>query len=568
MLHLLLTTWFLLCSGGTGVQSPVSVDSPAVDQIIESAFPEDGPGCAVGIYVGGEIVYERGRGMANLEHGVPIGPETVFRVASTSKQFTASCIALLHVEGTLDLDASVRTWVPELPDFADGVTVRHLVHHTSGLRDYLTLAALAGIQHDNFDTAFVLDLLSRQRSLNFPPGSEEAYSNTNYLLLGVIVERLTGMSLRDFAANRFFEPLEMEQTHFHDDHTQLVAHRAQGYARGESGDLIVSETDLELVGDGGVFTTVRDLRQWNRAFTDGESMSEALSELMHTTGTLNDGSSIDYAFGLVVSEHRGVTLVQHGGAFAGYRAEFIRVPEFKLGVACLCNSAEADPTSLAMSILEVCLATSLSAPAPEIWEQEPERPKTIELTDEIRERFIDDYYESTLGVPMEIAASGPDMVMRINNLQFPLEVVSDDQLVTFEGPIRLDITRRGLTSGGWVVDLAVPGQGVYHFVHREIVELTPDELREFAGEYEVPELGCMYRIWAGDAGLMIRVGSQDPVYLEVVSRDTFSSEAGGILEFRRDDGVVTGGVMHAGRVLGIELKRVGDDPLSDRVPRR
>jgi len=375
-----------------------------VDAIFAAYDNTRSPGCAVGVIQDGEFVLRRGYGMANLEHGIPLSSESVFRIGSTSKQFTAANVLLLVEEGKVSLDADVREYVPELPDFGTPVTIRQLVHHTSGYRDYLTLMDLAGLRDDDYYTdAELLAMLTRQTQLNFEPGAEHLYSNTGYWLLSQVVERASGDSLREFAAAKVFEPLGMSNTHFHDDHAIIVENRASGYAPARQGGYRISMTTLPMVGDGGVFTTVDDLLAWDRNFYDSSIGSSRFIETMQTVGVLNDGEELDYAFGLDISTHRGLNTVSHGGSFVGFRADMLRYPDERLTVICLCNRADADPSRFARQVAEVYLEDRMEPPADAAARgRRPQPPQPVELSAEQLAGFVGDYYSDELDVTYEI----------------------------------------------------------------------------------------------------------------------------------------------------------------------
>jgi CubicO group peptidase (beta-lactamase class C family) len=359
----LLLATALQVPASVNAQNEASVD-PAIAAQIDSIFaPFDdttSPGCAVAVVRGGVVALSSGYGMASLEHDVPITPATRFYAASVSKQFAAFAIALLVGDGRVSLDDDVRRWIPEVPDFGATITVRHLVHHTSGLRDYFGLLGLTGWPSDGpLTAAAFLDLVSRQRALNFAPGSEHLYSNTGYVLLAVLVERVTGQTLRDFAEARIFRPLGMQNSAFRDDHTQPVRGRAQAYVRTSSGGWRISEPGFDVVGDGGLYTTVEDLARWAANFDNLTVGDAALSERIHTRGILNDGTEIGYAFGLSIGERRGQRIVQHGGAYGGYRTMFVRFPDAGLGVATLCNAGTANASLLALRVAVVVLGDRL-----------------------------------------------------------------------------------------------------------------------------------------------------------------------------------------------------------------
>lgn len=334
-----------------------TVTPAAVDAIFATWDKPTSPGCALAVIHDGRIIYERGYGSADLEHDIPITPATVFYVGSDSKQFAAAAIALLAQRGTLSLDDAVRTIVPELPDYAAKITVRQLIHHTSGLRDYLELRALAGEPVDApFNDEDVLGIITRQRELNFEPGTQHLYSNSGYFLLSVIVKRKTGKTLREFTAENIFQPLGMTTAQFRDDHTALVKHRAQGYM-GRPGASRLSNPMFDAVGAGGVFMTVRDFLPWDQNFYVPKVGDAALIAQLQTPGKLNDGTPLVYAFGLTVTKYKGLDIVEHGGAYGGFRAHLIRFPRQRFSVACFANLGTMQPGALAREVADLYLAS-------------------------------------------------------------------------------------------------------------------------------------------------------------------------------------------------------------------
>jgi CubicO group peptidase (beta-lactamase class C family) len=337
---------------------------PGAHERIDALFSEwdrsDSPGCALGVIRGGELVHARGFGSANLEHGIAITPRSVFDIGSTSKQFTAACIGLLAQEGKLSVDDDLRAHVPEIPDYGKPITLAHLLHHTSGLRDYLTLFALAGIATEDLtDGETALAMLARQKELEFEPGSEHAYSNSGYFLLSLVVERASGESLAEYARRRIFEPLGMGDTHFHDDHTQLVPRRATGHAPLPGRGFGIDMSDFEQTGDGAVMTTVEDLARWDANFYRPEVGGAELVEFLRTHGTLADGTVLDYCRGLFRGEHEGLPFESHGGAWAGYRADCLRFPTQGTSVICLANLASIDPSDLCWKTAALVLGEAL-----------------------------------------------------------------------------------------------------------------------------------------------------------------------------------------------------------------
>lgn len=335
-----------------------------VDQIF-SPFTPDTPGCAVAVYQNGRTILAKGYGSANLEYGVPITPATPFIVGSVSKQFTAAAIALLVEEQRIALTDDVRKYVPELADYGTPITIAHLVHHTSGLRDWWELVALSGLRFDDtYAVTDVLEMTARQRGLNFQPGDRYLYSNTGYIVLGIVVQRVTGKTLREFAAERIFGPLAMTSSHYQDDHTQPVRGRAYAYSPPVNGRYAINVWNNDLVGQGGVMTTVVDLAKWDDNFTTGRVGGQGFLTRQLERGKLNNGTTLNYAFGVTVGTYRGLDLVEHTGSTGGYRAVLTRFPTHKTTVAVLCNVSNAEPATLAHRVADHLLGDAFTAPAP------------------------------------------------------------------------------------------------------------------------------------------------------------------------------------------------------------
>jgi len=347
---------------GADGQGPSTL-SPAVTAALDSIFlpmsHSGEPGCAAGVYRDGTVAFARGYGFANLTHDVPITPGTRFTVGSVSKQFTAASIALLVRAGGVALDDDVRKYIPEMQAHATPVRVRHLVHHTSGLRDFWELVGLSGLRFDDgYTSDDMLAMAARQRGLNFPPGAEYRYSNTGYLALAVIVQRVTGQSLRRFADSAIFAPLGMRETFFLDDHNEVVPGRAMAYSpRGNTWRVDIWNNDI--VGQGGIVTSLADLQRWDENFYHGKVGGREFLELMHSTEPLTSGAENRYAFGITVGAYRGQRLVEHTGSTGGYRAALFRFPTAHTSFALLCNRSTANTTVLAQRMADIVLRESL-----------------------------------------------------------------------------------------------------------------------------------------------------------------------------------------------------------------
>jgi CubicO group peptidase (beta-lactamase class C family) len=343
--------------------------SPAsIDALFAPLTKSGSPGCALGVYRDGKIVYSKAYGLANVELQVPITPASVFDIGSTSKQFTAASILLLEKEGKLRLDDDIHKYLPELPEYpgpnGGKVTILNLLNHTSGIRDYLTLFIMAGIPIDSVttdDTA--LAILSRQKALNFAPGSEFLYSNSGYFLLSIIVKRASGQNLRDYAQKHIFDPLEMTHTQYRNDHRALIPHRALAYSTSGDG-FRLNVSYFEQLGDGGVHTSVEDLLKWDENFyTARIGGKEFLAELLEP-GKLSNGKTLEYAKGLGHRTYKGLAVVEHAGSWGGYRAELLRFPEQHFSVACLSNLGSTNPSRFAIQTAELFLKDQMKAGNP------------------------------------------------------------------------------------------------------------------------------------------------------------------------------------------------------------
>jgi CubicO group peptidase (beta-lactamase class C family) len=408
-----------------------------VDALFRAWDKENSPGAALGIFQDGRIIYARGYGMANLDYNIPITPQTVFRVGSVSKQFTAMCIALLVEQGKIALDDDIRKVLPEMPAFDPPVKISHMLHHTSGLRDYLILQGLAGRSGGYYYTSpEVVDLLSRQKSLNFSPRDQYSYSNSGYFLLAQAVGRASGMRTADFAKKNIFDPLGMEDTHFHDDPKMVVKNRAMGYLPRKDGGFKIHVTQLDMIGDGGIFTTVEDFFRWDQNFYDNRlgAGSQGLIELILSRDKLNGGRENDYAFGLVVSSYRGLRMISHGGSFVGYRAHYLQFPEQRFSVVILSNLGTFNPGRIAVKIAEVFLAGQFTKAGPAVKELPPAKePAFIKLDNQEMKKFLGQYHSTELDATAIVSLGKEGLVLKLGRHISPLRPVSPQSfLSTYE----------------------------------------------------------------------------------------------------------------------------------------
>ena len=387
-----------------------------VDQLFAKWNKPDSPGAAVAVTREGEVIYKQGYGTANLEYGIPIIPTTIFDIASVSKQFAAFAIATLAHNGKLSLDDDIRLPLPDVPDFGHTITIRHLLHHTSGLRDWVQSLVIAGdMMDDVISFKHILKMVRHQKALNYEPGTAYSYSNTGYNLLAEIVETVTGNSFREWTDANIFKPLGMSNTHFHDDYEMILKNRAYSYQTAENGGFKHAINNTTALGSSSLYSTVEDLAKWMLNFDYPQIGEQTVLDQMRQRGVLSNGEQISYAFGLNISEYRGLQTVGHSGSWRGFRSHLMRFPDQKFGVVILCNLDTFNPLRLAEKVADLYLADAL-APAEKASEPEKAVPaedtKSEPLTPEQLTEFEGDYYTEELDTTYTIVVSENRLVAK------------------------------------------------------------------------------------------------------------------------------------------------------------
>ena len=524
---------------------------PAFTARVDSVFTRwnrQTPGCAIGIARRGQVLLARGYGMANLEYGVPLGADAVLESGSVAKQFTAAALALLQLEGRLSLDDDVRRWLPEVPDFGTPITIRHLLTHTSGLRDQWGLLTLMGSPPTTqvHTLPLILHLVSRQRELNFPVGSEYLYSNTGYALAAIIVQRASGQPLATFSRERFFQPMGMAHTQWRDDYQRVVPGRATAYERRPDGTYAQLMPFTNVYGNGGLLTTVGDMLRWNAALSDGSiTGGRALVALLETRQHLTGGQTIGYALGLSHSTWQGHRQIAHSGSTAGYQTYLTRFPDDSVSIAVFCNATDANPTRAALQV------AALLIPAAEARAAAPRPAADTAATRRLAGRYRNPVTDDVI----EVSARPDGIAIRAGGGGGPVVPVGD-------GRFRAD--------NGWVLEFSGEA-GARRLrvtdddgVARTLEEFAPPgagtvRTDDYAGEYESPELGVRYLVAIRDGRLVVRYPPQPDVPLTPLYTDGFGAGGGRTIRFVRDGagGRVTGFLVFAGRVRALRFVRAG-----------
>ncbi|NNE98662.1 MAG: serine hydrolase [Pyrinomonadaceae bacterium] len=536
--------------------------SGKVDQLFKPWANNDSPGVAVAIVQNGRIVYKNGYGMANLEYDVPVKPDTVFHIASVSKQFTTFSVLLLEKDGKLSLDDDIRKYVPEVPNFGHKITLRHLAHHTSGLRDQWNLLALAGWRLDDVITLeHILSLVRRQKALNFEPGAEYAYSNTGYTLLAEVVARVSGKSFPEFTRERIFKPLGMTKTLFYDDHEKIVKNRAYSYrpAKGGVKKVVLSYAN---VGATSLFTTVEDLSKWAMNFEDTKVGDEAIIEKMKTRGVLNSGRKISYALGQVVGKYRGLNQISHGGGDAGYRTYFSRFPDQKFSVVVFSNDGAFNSRLIASKVADIYLKDEFIEKSPfERLEVKiaPTAPpnKTVKVDPAILDSYVGQYQLAPNFIITVAKKDGGLSARATGQGQFTLKPLAADRFVV-EGVEATVSFHKGPDGKVNLLKLDQGGR-VQDAKRIKAFDPTKVNLEAFTGDFYSDELETTYALVVQDGKLTAKHIRNRDITMIPVRKDRFRGQAWfvGNVEFVRDQGgSISGLKFSTGRVRNVAFKKL------------
>jgi CubicO group peptidase (beta-lactamase class C family) len=534
----------------------------AVDQLFAQWAGPDSPGASIAVIENGKIIYSKGYGSANLEYGVPNSPATVFPLASVSKQFTALAIYLLVQDGKLSLDDDVRKYLPKLHDFGNVITIRQLLHHTSGVRDHWNLLILAGWRpEDHITDDDVARLLFQQTELNFAPGDRFLYSSSGYTLLTMVVKQVSGKTLPEFAKERIFDPLGMAHTHFQDDYGIVVKDRAYSYARQPDGKYQY----VALSSSSSLFSTVGDLARWDENFYTGEVGGPALLAQMQEKGKLNNGNEIDYASGLEIGKYRGLRTVEHAGGDAAYRTNILRFPDQRFSVVVLANAADVNATALSFKIADIYLEDRLQ-PTPDkpSLGDKPEvtiDPKVLdayvgdyELQDELRPGFIVSFSKDKDHLVARATGQSSLPMYAVSNTAFRLRVVPAE--VVFDDP----------TEGGKAQNAILHQDGASLPMRRILItQPTAERLKAYEGQFYSAELGVTYDVFVRDGALKVHYPRGD-IDLEPISNDAFAAAFPiGSLKFVCEaDGECNALSIDDGRVQNLRFVRVAITPVGPK----
>jgi CubicO group peptidase (beta-lactamase class C family) len=540
----------VLMNGVFAQTSASSADEAAakVDAYL-AQWDKDMPGCAVGVIKNGQLIYKRGVGMANLTYDVPNTPSMRFEVASTTKPFTAMAVALLAEQGKLSIDDDVRKYIPELPSYGDIITIRHLMHHISGLREYEALIFFGGRGNENaHPEKEVLNLITRQKNINFKPGTKYQYSNTGFLLLGVIVKRITGKSLRAFAEENMFKPLGMKSTLFRDDRTEILKNRAAGYIKGPSGAFRLRTSLDDLVGDGGLLTNVEDLALWVQNYFEPKVGTKETIRMLSTAGTLNNGAKINYGFGQFHGSYRGLPVIKHSGNVSGFRAQIARYHDQNFAVIALSNNSAIFPAEIVAKVADIYLDGRFPAAAA-TNKTPPAMPHGDPITAEGAARYTGIFTNTDLGTTFRMSVKDGKLV-NVGLLQKEVPVMStkDKHLLIVADGNAYEMVP-GFDNSGQIIEVKMlRSNGTSDIFLRVKPPVdSPEQLADYLGTYHSDELEADYRVVRKGSGFVFQTGPTLEAPLTPAYQDVFTTGEGRVnFVFTRDaQGKITGFVLNA-----------------------
>lgn len=516
LLSILLLAGSLSSTAFAQAQSTQSIpDSTAkkIDALFSRWNSTSGPGCAIGIVRGDSLIYSKGFGLANLEYGIPNSPETIFHIASVSKQFTGYAIVLLASQGKLKLDDDVRQYLKWFPDLKAKITIRQLLNHTSGIRDQWQLLAIAGTRLDDvIKQDQITKILSGQQALNFKPGEKYTYSNSGYTMLAEIVKVVSGKSLRQYTDSAIFKPLGMSSTHFHDDYTEIVKNRASSYDN-NNGKFSNSILSYSTTGATSLFTTVKDMSKWLMNFYQPKAGTAGDITTLTTVGKLNDGQVLDYALGIMNRPYKGETRYVHNGSDAGFRTAISIYPELKMGFVVFGNVSDFNSNTVnEMAALFIKDKTVGKTTAPAA----PDSSKAVLNNLAAAGRFTGNYLQDD-GTKHYFILNSNKLYWEGYGRKELLVPAKNDTFQVISNPqIKFHFTtgKSGIRS---VKECWPGGRNFTRYTLQP--KLTPAELKTYIGRYYSPELDCSYEIKLKDGSLILTNAKYEDMPVKLTTRD-------------------------------------------------
>jgi CubicO group peptidase (beta-lactamase class C family) len=527
-----------------------------IDSLFTKWNNANSPGCTIGIVRNDSLIYTKGYGLANLEYGLPNTSETIFHMASISKQFTAWSIILLAKQGKLSLDDDIRKWLPWFPDLKKKITIQHLLNHTSGIRDQWQLLAIAGTRLDDVITQEqIVKILSRQQALNFNPGEQYSYSNSGFTMLAEIVKSVTGQTLRQFTDSAIFKPLGMHHTHFHDDYTEIEKNRSYSYNRTDSAHFTNSVLSYSNAGATSLFTNIPDMSKWVMHFDDIKPKNQQLISTLTQKAKLNSGKELSYANGIVSDTYKGWRQYSHGGADAGYRTYISVLPDLKMGFIVFSNLGDFDAGGMAYAIADFFVKDTTQKKAAEKLALRDSAAAV--LKNELPwQKYIGNYIGED-GLPFKFDIKNKQLFYHIyDESNFLIKDDKDTFSIPAAAHIKFVFSIKGKDT---ICDVTLPDQEFHLTKYVRDTSQTDKSLQPYTGTYYCPELDVKYGIVLKDHHLILTNAKYNDAKLTLVNKDHLTNDnwwINHLMMMRDSKNKITGFNVNSGRIMHLRFNKI------------
>lgn len=509
-----------LCFSQEKVPSSKRIDS------LFNFINNDGPGISIGIVKDGNLVYSYQKGLSNLEYEIPISPKTVFGLASITKQMTAACIGVLTQNGKLSVNDDVRTYIPELPNYGSTIKIKHLLNHTSGLRNHNVLLDLQGFdyEHMGYTNESIQKLIFSQKGVNNLPGEKMLYTNSNYVLLALIVERISGEKIDVFAKKELFEPLDMKHTFFKSSLEQIIKNKAYSYYK-KNNEYVQTKSLTHCIGAGGVGSTIEDMAKWSNLFTDKTPELPYLPKFISTLDTLNNGDQLKYARGVFVSPYKNQKTINHSGRDLGMRSQLICLPETNLSVIIFTNSEHINVVDLSYKVLDLFMTSS--------EEKKQNKEKYIHSKTELF-KFTGDYQEINSDLGMKILFENDTLKAKSSFGRTPIPLKEDGKH-QFHRAQNSSVGYHFFNDESNMCDLAIDFGGAKFYFEKVLLENSDTvNLNDYIGEYYSDEISVTYQVFIENQKLFLRLPNNPKIELILGQKNEFGSGKRTRYIFKRD----------------------------------
>ena len=554
----MLFVFFLILYNASSQSLPDSTIKK-IDKLFAEWDNKNSPGCAVGIVKNDSLIFAKGYGMANLEYGVPITPETIFHMASVSKQFTAYSTVLLAKHGKLRLDDDIHKYLSWFPDLKEKITIRNLLNHTSGIRDQWQLLAIAGTRLDDVITQdHIVKILSKQQALNFKPGERYSYSNSGFTMLAEIVRSVSGQTLRQFTDSAIFKPLRMDNTRFHDDYTEIVKNRSYSYNRKDTLHYENNILSYSNAGATSLFTNINDMSKWIMNFYDHKLGDQKDIDQLTQKGRLNNGKELDYALGISVNTYKSWKQFSHSGGDAGYRTFIMVFPDLKMGFMVFSNLGDVNPADKAFKMADLFITDTTI--------KDKNAGKKVNKTDSSAailkdapgfEKYMGEYI-SDEGVQFTFKLDHQKIYWEPYGQTYLLMKTDKDTFSMFVNPdvkfvFGIGHSRDTIVSEYW------PGNNRVLFKYIADTTQPDKQLQAYTGVYYCPELDCKYGIALKDHRLVLINNKYNDTKLTLIGTDHLLSDfwwMNHLVLIRNNRKEITGFEVNSGRIMHLQFNKI------------